>query len=81
MIRVVLAGWSDDDWRLLRQPQWMAEVRRSPEAAGLPRKHFDLPEAAFPAVLEAWDRQGARASLGAAIEHLGRFGAVEVPRP
>jgi hypothetical protein len=78
MIRVVLVGWSNKDWRLYRQPQWMAEVRRTPEAASLPRCHFDLEDSAFSQALGAWDRDGAGLSLEAARGLLTRLGASEI---
>ncbi len=81
MIRTVLVGWSVNDWKLYRQPQWMAEVRRSPEATRLPRHHFDVPEAAFPVIVEAWDIEGAKASLDAARGLLAKHGAVEIAGP
>ncbi len=81
MIRAVLVGWKDGDWRLFRQPQWMAEVRRAPEASTRPRRHFDIEEDAFGAVLEAWTVEDGGASLEAATGLLGRFGAVEVTGP
>jgi hypothetical protein len=75
MIRVVLVGWSENDWRLYRQPQWMAEARRTPEAASLPRRHFDLEDSAFSQAIEAWDRHGAGLNLEAARGRLTRLGA------
>ena len=42
MIRIVLVGWAENDWRAFRQPQWMAQVRETAEAASLPRLHFDI---------------------------------------
>jgi len=80
MVRVVLVGWSDGDWKLYRQPQWMAEVRRDPTASTLPRRHFDLEESAFQQALKAWDREGAGSSLQLALEFLGRLGGVEALR-
>jgi hypothetical protein len=80
MIRAVLVGWAVDDWRLYRQPQWMAEVRRSPESAQLPRHHFDIEDDAFRVALERWAAQGA-SDLQAATELLAALGAVEVVRP
>ena len=76
MIRVVLAGWADDDWRPYRQPQWMAQVRQSPEAARLPRVHFDIAEAAYEAALAAWD--GTRRE--SAVAALTSRGAMEILR-
>ena len=81
MIRAVLVGRADCDWRLYRQAQWMAEVRRSPEVTTLPRKHFDIPDDLFTPALDGWGREGAGASLSAATQHLGRHGAVEVSHP
>ncbi len=78
MTRMVLVGWAEDDWRLDRQPQWMAEVRRSPEATRLPRHHFDLKEDVLAMVLESWAPDGAGTSLQAARERLARLGAVEI---
>ncbi len=80
MIRVVLVGRADGRWQLYRQPQWMAEVRRDPTAAGLPRRHFDVPEDAHPLVLKAWDEVGAGANLEPALGLLEHHGAVEVHR-
>ena len=67
MIRAVLVGWSNTDWRLYRQSQWMAEVRRTPEASALPRRHFDIEESAFSEALEVWRSDGAGSSLEAAL--------------
>ncbi len=53
MIRVVLVGPIEGAWRLSRQPQWMAEVRRDPSATGRPRRTFDLPESRFAEALAA----------------------------
>ena len=61
MIRAVLVGRAEGDWRLYRQPQWMAEVRRSPDATRLPRKHYDIDEPAFATIVETWEREGAGA--------------------
>ena len=76
MIRIVLAGWADDDWRAYRQPQWMAQVRVAPEVASLPRLHFDIEEAAYTTALAGWDGS----SRAAAVEVVAGLGAVEVRR-
>ncbi len=76
MIGIVLAGWADHDWRLYRQPQWMAQVREAPEATQLPRVHFDIAEDAYKGALAEWDST----SRDAAIEALTRRGAVQVRR-
>ncbi len=76
MIRIVLAGWSDGDWRVYRQPQWMAQVRLAPEAATLPRVNFDIDEAEYVAALAGWDGS----SRGSALDLLERHGAREVRR-
>lgn len=76
MIRIVLAGWADDDWRVYRQPQWMAQVRESPAAANLPRLHFDIEEAAYQAALATWDGS----SRATAVGLLHGLGGVEVRR-
>ena len=81
MIRVVLVGWSPRDWRIYRQPQWIGQVRRQPEASSLPRRHFDMDEEAYLAALRDWDASGAGADLDSALEHLGRLGAIEVRHP
>src|SRR4051812_10100165 len=78
MIRVVLVGWAEDDWRIYRQPQWIGQVRRSPEAATRPRHHFDVDEDAYKSCLTEWTRAGAGSSLPAARDCLARHGAVEV---
>ena len=76
MIRIVLVGWAENDWRTFRQPQWMAQVRSTPEAAQLPRLHFDIDEDRYGAALIAWDGS----SREAAIDILCRFGANEIIR-
>ena len=81
MIRVVLVGWSSQDWRVYRQAQWMAEVRRSPEAGQLPRHHFDIGEDGYRLALSAWNDEGAAASFEAAASLLRRQGASEVMPP
>jgi hypothetical protein len=80
MIRAVLVGWSNADWKLYRQSQWMAEVRRTPEASVFPRHHFDIEESAFSRAIEAWKRDGACSSLEAGLELLSRLGALEIAR-
>ena len=76
MTRVVLVGASPTDWRLYRQLQWVAEVRRRPDAASWPRRHFDLEDAAARRCFQAWDE--ARHSEGAALAVLRSEGAIEV---
>jgi hypothetical protein len=78
MIRAVLVGWSDTDWKLYRQSRWMAEVRRTPEASSLPRRHFDIEESAFSGALEAWKRDEGGSDLEAALDLLRRLGALEI---
>ena len=80
MIRIVFVGWKDNDWRLYRQPQWMAQVRETPEAATDERLHFDIDENAFKAALAEWNQAGGRSSRESAIEAIRRHGAVEVRR-
>jgi hypothetical protein len=80
MIRVVLVGWEQGDWRTYRQPQWIGEVRRDPAASGRPRLHFDIDEDAYKACLAEWGRSGAGASREAALAALARHGAAEVAR-
>lgn len=77
-IRVVLAGWAEDDWRLHRQLEWVAHVRRRPEASAWPRTHFDLPEEAYPALAAEWSRLGLGRSREAAVEALTGRGAVPI---
>jgi len=81
MIRAVLVGWSEADWRVYRQPQWIAEVRRSPAASALPRRHFDVDEDAYAAALEAWSTAAAGAGEAAAVGYLVGLGAVEIAGP
>lgn len=78
MIRVVLFARADDDWRLERQAQWMAHVRRQPEAAGWTKHHFDIEEDAYTTCLLEWPAREAGRSLDAARACLDEFGAVEV---
>ena len=80
MIRAVLVGYSESRWQLFRQPQWMAEVRRNPQSATLPKRYFDIDEAAYRQVIDDWEPQGAGSSVETALEILGRFGASEVTR-
>ncbi len=79
-MRMVLVGWSQGDWRIYRQPQWIGEVRRDPAAVALPRRHFDVDEPAYLACLEEWKQGTAAASLPQALATLARHGAVEVVR-
>ncbi len=81
MIRSVLVGFSEVDWRLFRQDRWMAEVRRDPAASSRPRRHFDIAEDAFRAAVAAWEAEGASAGRDRAIALLIRLGAVEVHAP
>lgn len=76
MIRIVLVGWAENDWRTYRQPQWMAQVRNSPEAATLPRFHFDIEEDAYQAVLSDWDGSGHEPARNV----LANRGAIEIQR-
>lgn len=76
MIRIVLAGWADNNWRVYRQPQWMAQVRDAPEAASLRRLHFDIEEDAYETALAGWDGSSRAAAVGV----LCGLGAVEVRR-
>jgi len=78
VIRAVLVGPPGGPWRLFRQPQWMAEVRRDPAAAGLPRHHFDIEESAFGEALETLRRSDAGLDPFAVLD---RLGAVAVVRP
>lgn len=80
MIRIVLAGARDDDWRFYRQPQWMAQVREAPEAATWPRLHFDIAEDAYKLALEDWTSAESPRNREAALAVLERRGAVEVRR-
>ncbi len=79
MIRIVLVGWSDNDWRLYRQSLWIGQVRRQPQAARWPRHHFDIDEASYSSCLDGWERSGANASRQAALDRLAEYGAVEIP--
>jgi len=76
MIRIVLAVWSDGDWRVYRQTQWVAHLRRTPEAATRPRFYFEIDEAEYVAALAGWD--GSSREL--ALDLLERHGAREVRR-
>ena len=76
MIRIALVGWGDTDWRSYRQPQWMAQVRQTPEATSLPRLHFDIDEESYVRALGEWDGS----SREAAVALLERQGAREVRR-
>jgi hypothetical protein len=78
MIRVLLAGWSEGDWRSYRQEQWMAEVRRDPGASGLPRVYFDIPEGDYRAVVRRWRAEGRAFDRAAAIDAMKQAGGVEV---
>ncbi len=80
MIRIVLAGLSDDNWRIFRQTQWMGEVRKSPELATCPRLHFDIDEPAYEDLVRDWVAIGAGASRQAAVARLLAALAVEVRR-
>lgn len=80
MIRAVLVGWAEDDWRIYRQTQWINQVRQRPEAASRPRHHFDVDEEAYKACLDEWTRAGAGSSRRTALDCLARHGAVEVLR-
>ncbi len=78
MIRVVLVGWSEGDWRISRQEQWMAEVRLDPASTTLPRAHFDIDEDAYRRLLDSWDAEGPGRSRPVAIGALANSGAIEV---
>jgi hypothetical protein len=78
MTRAVLVGYSTTDWKLYRQPQWMAEVRRNPEGALLPKRYFDLEETAYRQALDRWAEAGS--SLEAAVGLLAQVGAIEITR-
>lgn len=78
MIRVVLVGRSESDWRISRQEQWMAEVRRNPASTSHPRSHFDIAEESYRRLVDSWVVEGAALSRSAAVEALFRAGAVEV---
>jgi hypothetical protein len=80
MIRVVLVGWREGDWRIYRQPQWIGQVRRQPEAAVRPRLHFDIDEDAYKTCLDEWAHAGAGTSRQSALDCLARHGAIEVRR-
>jgi hypothetical protein len=80
MIRIVLVGWAIDDWRLYRQPQWMAQVRDDPQVASYPRLHFDLAEETYQRLLNEWATSQAKSSREAAEALLTERGAVEVRR-
>jgi hypothetical protein len=78
MVRVALVEWSEKDWRIFRQEQWMAEVRRDPSASGLARINFDLDANAYSELVETWTRGAHGSSRRSAVERLLRSGAVEV---
>jgi hypothetical protein len=78
MIRIVLVGWSEKDWRIFRQEQWMAEVRREPSAAGLTRIHFDIDEGEYRTLVDTWAREAHGSNRRTAVDRLARSGAVEV---
>ena len=78
MIRIVLAGRSERDWRTYRQEQWMAEVRRDPSAAGWPRSHHDVEEDAYRELIGTWTLEGHASSRTSALDRLARAGAIEV---
>lgn len=52
MIRAVLARDPDYGWKLFRQPQWMAIVRRQTAAAQWDRSFWDIPDQDFAKFLE-----------------------------
>lgn len=80
MIRIVLVGWADDDWRVFRQAQWMGQVRETPEAASKPRLFFDIDEAAYAQARGEFERSTARLGRAEAIACLVGLGATEVRR-
>ena len=53
MVRFVLACDPSGKWRLFRQPQWMAEIRRNIEAAGWSKFHFDMDESVYLQLLKS----------------------------
>ena len=79
-MRIVLVGWEDQDWRIYRQPQWMGELRAHPEAASMPRRHFDIEEEVYRDLLDRWGPGGLGASPESAASALHAAGAVEVMR-
>ncbi len=80
MIRIVLVGLTATDWKLFRQPQWMAEVRREPQSASLPKRYFDINEDAYRQALDGWDTENAGSSCEAAVGFLDQLGATEIVR-
>ena len=78
MIRAVLVGYSATEWKLFRQPQWMAEVRRNPGSATFPKRYFDIEESGLRKAGEDWENQGS--SIESALALLTSLGAVEVVR-
>ena len=76
MIRIALVGWAENDWRTYRQSQWMAQVRNSPEAAGLPRLHFDIEDEQYKSAIAQWDGSSRESALAILAGHE----AVEIQR-
>ena len=81
MIRAVLVGPFDGGWRLYRQQQWMAEVRRDPTAADRPRHYFDVEETAYTQALDALGHSEADPPDLDPFAILERLGAIAVARP
>ena len=80
MIRIVLAGETETQWRIYRQPQWMAHVRQSPEASQWLRHHLDIEESAYQEAIAQWSITDANRNEGDALALLSRLGAVEIRR-
>lgn len=80
-MRAVLVEWSEADWRLFRQERWMGAVRAHPEAAGRPKRYFDLDDDAFARCLGGWNQSAAGVSLESALERLREHAARRVRTP
>jgi len=56
MVRSVLVRDPAGRWRLFRQQQWMAEIRRNVEAASWTKFHLDIDEPIYLQLLKSEDQ-------------------------
>ncbi len=80
-MRIVLAAERPDDWKIYRQRRWMGLVRDRPEAAGWPRRHFDLDDPAHAALAARWEPERLGRSAVAAVAAIAGAGGVEIVGP
>ncbi len=80
-IRIVLTRDGSQPWHLLRQAQWMSQVRREPSCSQNTSFYFDICENKYLELLESWDATDHGASEARAFGRLLASGAKEVSPP